>query len=178
MRPDVPRYAASERCFPLPVSLVRRPRGAARRGRQGHRSPAQADAPPPGLRAGRRCDMRMRQESLATGLRTRGTPKNSRAPRYVLVRGFVLRDDVGRNAAALIDLVSALLRPGPDLRAALAPGASARPAAPSRRTCFARVLHIAGQLFTELAGVAGTQVDLLQGAIESKRHGLCRLAPI
>jgi hypothetical protein len=35
-----------------------------------------------------------------------------------------------------------------------------------------------GKLFTELACVAGTQVDLIRGAIESKRNGLGGLAPI
>jgi hypothetical protein len=40
------------------------------------------------------------------------------------------------------------------------------------------VLHIVGELFTELAGVAGTQIDLIRGAVESKHHGLCRLAAI
>jgi hypothetical protein len=70
---------------------------------------------------------------------------DSRTPvRGVLVRRLVLRDDVRRNAPALIDLVSALLRPLPDLSTALAAGASARPAAPSRSARFARVLHIVG----------------------------------
>jgi hypothetical protein len=40
------------------------------------------------------------------------------------------------------------------------------------------MLHVVGELFTKLAGVAGTEVDLIRGAIETKRHGLCRLAPI
>jgi hypothetical protein len=62
----------------------------------------------------------------------------------VLVCRLVLRDDVRRNAPALIDLVSALLRPLPDLSTALAAGASARPAAPGRSARFARVLHIVG----------------------------------
>src|SRR5580692_10430133 len=70
---------------------------------------------------------------------------DSRTPvRGVLVRRLVLRNDVRRNAPALIDLVSALLRPLPDLSTALAAGASARPAAPGRSARFARVLHIVG----------------------------------
>jgi hypothetical protein len=40
------------------------------------------------------------------------------------------------------------------------------------------VLHIVGQLFTELARVAGTQIDLIRGAIETKRYGLGGLAPV
>jgi len=40
------------------------------------------------------------------------------------------------------------------------------------------VLHIVGELFTKLACVAGTEIDLIRGAIESKRYGLCSLAPI
>src|SRR5580692_12319261 len=84
-------------------------------------------------------------ESLATGRRTWENAKElANSGACVLVRGFVLRDDVRRNATALIDLVSALLRPRADLRTALAAGTSARPAAPGRSTCFARVLHIVG----------------------------------
>src|SRR5260370_764193 len=78
----------------------------------------------------------------------------------------------------LPDPASALPRPRADLRTALTAGTSALPAAPSRSTCFARVLHIVSELFTKLACVAGTEIDLIRGAIESKRHGLCRLAPI
>src|SRR5580658_7013005 len=116
--------------------------------------------------------------SLPTG-RNRRRPENSRTPiARVLVRGFVLRDDVRGNAPALIDLVSALLRPLPDLSAALTAGPSTRPAAAGRRACFACVLHIVGKVFTELARVAGTQIDLIRGSVESKRYGLCRLAPI
>src|SRR5579864_8032092 len=82
------------------------------------------------------------KQSLPAG-RNRRRPENSRTPiACVLVRGFVLRDDVRGNAPALIDLVSALLRPLPDLSAALTAGASTRPAATGRRACFACVLHI------------------------------------
>src|SRR5690242_9110057 len=95
-----------------------------------------------------------------------------------LVRGFVLRDDVGGNTTALIDLVSALLRPCPDLGTALAARTTARPAAPSWGARFARVLDIAGQLFAKLARVAGTQIDLIRSAIETKRDGLGSLAPV
>src|SRR5260370_4001056 len=95
-----------------------------------------------------------------------------------LVRGLVLRNDVRRNTPALIDLVSALLRPLPDLGAALAAGTSSRPAAPSRGARFARVLHIVGKLFTELARVRRTQIDLIRGTIESKRDGLGSLATV
>src|SRR5580693_6349703 len=97
---------------------------------------------------------------------------------YVLVRGFVLRNDVRGNTAALIDFVSALLGPLPDLGTALATRTSARPAAPSRSVRFARMLQIVGKLFTELASVAGTQVDLIRGTIESKRDGLGSLATV
>src|SRR5262244_1924170 len=95
-----------------------------------------------------------------------------------LVRGLVLRDDVGGNTPALIDLVTALLGPCPDLGTALAARASTRPAAPGLRARFARVLHIVRQLFTELARVAGTQIDLIRGTIEPKRYGLGGLAPV
>src|SRR6516225_2853933 len=95
-----------------------------------------------------------------------------------LVRRLVLRDDVGGNTPALIDLVTALLRPCPDLGTALAARTGTRPAAPGRSARFARVLHIVGKLFTELARVAGTQIDLIRGAIESKRDSLGSLAPI
>jgi len=119
------------------------------------------------------------KESLASGRRTRENAKElANSGACVLVRGFVLRDDVRRNAPALIDLVSALLRPRADLRTALAARAGAGPAAPGRRTCFARVLHIVGELFTKLACVAGTEIDLIRGAIKPKRYGLCSLAPI
>jgi hypothetical protein len=40
------------------------------------------------------------------------------------------------------------------------------------------VLNIVGELFTKLAGVASTQIDLIRGAIESKRYGLGGLASI
>jgi hypothetical protein len=40
------------------------------------------------------------------------------------------------------------------------------------------MLQIVGKLFTELARVAGTQVDLIRGAIESKRDGLGSLATV
>jgi hypothetical protein len=40
------------------------------------------------------------------------------------------------------------------------------------------MLDIAGQLFAELAGVACTEIDLIRGAIETKRDGLGSLAPV
>jgi hypothetical protein len=40
------------------------------------------------------------------------------------------------------------------------------------------VLHIVGKLFTELACVACTQIDLIRGTIESKRDGLGSLATV
>jgi hypothetical protein len=40
------------------------------------------------------------------------------------------------------------------------------------------MLHIVGKLFTELACVAGTQIDLIRGTIESKRDGLGSFATV
>jgi hypothetical protein len=40
------------------------------------------------------------------------------------------------------------------------------------------VLHIVGKLFTKLACVAGTEIDLIRGTIESKRDGLSSLATV
>src|SRR5580658_4216223 len=60
------------------------------------------------------------KESLASGRRSReNADELANSGRCVLVRGLVLRDDVRRNAPALIDLVTALLRPRPDLSTAL-----------------------------------------------------------
>jgi hypothetical protein len=64
------------------------------------------------------------------------------------------------------------------LGTALAARTSARPAAPCWGARFPRVLDIAGQLFAELARVACTQIDLIRGAIETKRYGLGSLAPV
>src|SRR5690348_14161707 len=69
---------------------------------------------------GHRCFMK----SAITRERGARTPTSALA----LVRGFVLRHDVGGNAPALIDLVTALLGPCPDLGAALAARTSTCPA--------------------------------------------------
>src|SRR3954453_2633731 len=102
-------------------------------------------------------------------------------PSTLLMNGFVLGDDVRGNAATLIDLVAVGLRPLADSRTLLAAGASARPTAAARGvsgTDFARVFHIVGKLIAKLSGVPRTQVDLIGDAVETKRHGLGRLAAV
>src|SRR6516162_4195580 len=100
--------------------------------------------PPPG----QRCDpagpaaavmpLLERAEPIRWDTDASRSPRQPRTPALVLVlvRGFVLRHDVGGNAPALIDLVTALLGPRPDLGTALAAGTGAGPAAPSRSACF------------------------------------------
>ena len=99
---------------------------------------------------------------------------------YALVGGFELGDDVGGNAAALADLVAAGLCPLADLGAALAIRASTSAAAALLLAAdgFAGMLNILRELFTELGGVARTEIDLIGSAIETKRDGLSGLAPI
>jgi hypothetical protein len=192
-----PGYAASERrgASARPAGPSWPSRSAARPapapGKQKHCWPSGRSV----LAEGQQCDRpgpigpRPAGLSRTAAKQSLATEQNSRSPQDKtgelansdscgLVRGFVLRDDVRRNAPALIDLVSALLRPLPDLSAALTAGAGARPAPPCRRACFARVLDIVGKFFTKLARVARTQIDLIRGAVESKRHGLCSLASI
>src|SRR5882724_9473535 len=99
----------------------------------------------------------------------------------LLMNGVVLGDDVRGNAATLIDLVAVGLRPLADSRTLLAARTSARPAtAPLcvSGTDFARVFHIVGKFIAELPGVTRTQVDLIGDTVETKGHGLGRLAPV
>src|ERR1700745_1492612 len=92
---------------------------------------------------------------LSRGL---GLPGDSwqRPHSRLLMNCFVLGDDVGWNAATLIDLVAVGLRPLADSLALLSGRSSARaPAASLRvsRTDFARVFHIVGKFSAKLAGV-------------------------
>ena len=71
-----------------------------------------------------------------------------------LVGCVVLRDDLGRNPAALAHLVAALFGPGPDFRAALPARPSPRAATPpatAATACLARVIDVGLKLFAELA---------------------------
>src|SRR5579872_105675 len=95
------------------------------------------------------------------------------------MRRLVLVNDRGRDPTALADLVPALPRPGPDLRAALAAGTRPRAATPTAAgTTPASVVDVLGEIFAELACVVDAQVDLVGGAVETERHCLGCLAPI
>src|SRR5215469_1971761 len=91
-----------------------------------------------------------------------------------LVRGLVLRDDRGRNAAALADLVTALLCPRPNFRATLAARATAR--ATSAATCATRstagVFNILAELLAQILGVRGAHIDLIAGSVKGERNCL------
>lgn len=95
-----------------------------------------------------------------------------------LVRGFVLGEDIGGNTSPLADLLTVLLRPLTDCRALLTSRATAGTSPTGRaRRCFTRVFHILSKLIPKLPGVAGTQVDLIGDAIQTKGQGLiCRTA--
>src|ERR1700722_4523238 len=105
------------------------------------------------------------------------SPDVSRSAR--LMRGFVLGDDVRRDAAALIYLVAMGPCPLADSRTLLAPGTVALAAtanlSPAR---FASVFHILGKLTAQPARVAGTQIDLIGDTVETKVHGLGCLATV
>src|SRR5260370_14242162 len=95
-----------------------------------------------------------------------------------LMRGLILRDDLGRNTAALAYLVAALPGPRPDLGAPLAPGAGPGAAAAASAAALARVIDVLRKILAELACVIGTQVDLVSRAVEAERHCLDGLTPI
>src|ERR1700733_6487981 len=104
-----------------------------------------------------------------------------RSPRHgtwYLMRCLVLRDDRGRNAAALAYLVTALPCPRPDLGTALTTRASPSTATASAATALASVVDVLGKILAELARVIRTQGDLVDSAVEAERHGLGCLAPI
>src|SRR5579871_2655011 len=95
------------------------------------------------------------------------------------MRGFVLGDDVRRDAAALIYLVAMGPCPLADSSALLASGTVALAATANlSATGFARVFHILGKLITKPARVAGTQIDLIGDTVETKAHGLSRLTTV
>src|ERR1700722_5113533 len=105
------------------------------------------------------------------------SPDVSRSAR--LMRGFVLGDDVRRDAPALIYLVAMGPCPLADSRALLAPGTVALAATANlSATRFASVFHILGELITKPTRVAGTQIDLIADAVETKAHGLSCLTTV
>src|SRR5207247_888898 len=94
----------------------------------------------------------------------------------VSVRGLILRDDRRGDAAALADLVAALLGPGPDFRTALtagpAPGAAA---AATGGAGTARVLCVLSERLAQFLGVCRAHVDLIGGPVKGERN---RLRPL
>ena len=92
-----------------------------------------------------------------------------------LVRGLVLRDDRGGNTAALADLVTALLCPCPNFRAALAARTAARatPAAACATRSTASVFNILAELLAQILGMRGAHIDLIAGTVKGERNRLC-----
>src|SRR5215471_4912583 len=91
----------------------------------------------------------------------------------VSVRGLILRDDRRGDAAALADLVAALLGPGPDFRTALtagpAPGAAAAATGGVGTAC---VLCVLSELLAQFLGVCRAHVDLIGGSVKGERNRL------
>src|SRR5580700_10655080 len=108
---------------------------------------------PPTHRRGHSCPDNpspMAAAHLRAGRASRG------GPLLHLVVCFVLRNDGGRNAAALTHLVTALLRPCPDFSAALTSGTAACPPptpAADARTRLASVIRILPNLFAQFLRV-------------------------
>src|SRR5216684_1555447 len=91
-------------------------------------------------------------------------------------RRVVLLCQAGRDAAALTDRQALLLRPGPDVTAALT--ARCGPPGPAGRCPpgLAGVLKVGCELLAERGGVLGVQVDLIVGALEGEPYRLLRRA--
>src|SRR5258708_38266150 len=96
------------------------------------------------------------------------------------MRGSVPRDDLGRNTAALTDLVAALPRPRPDLGAPLAPRAGPGAAAPTAAAApaLARGIDALRKILAELPRGIDTQHHLVSRAVEAQRHWRHSLTPL
>jgi len=87
-------------------------------------------------------------------------------------RGLVLRHDAGRDAPPLTDRHAVVLRPGPDVTAALTAGRGAPGPAHMCPPGLAGVLDEWRELPAERGGVLLAQVDLVIHAAEPETHGL------
>src|SRR5215470_12489954 len=92
--------------------------------------------------------------------------------------GVVLLGHAGGDAPAVADRDALILRPGPDVRAALAAGRGPPGPAPRPPARLARALDEGRELPAERVGVLGAQVDLIVGAAEPEPHRLIRRASV
>src|SRR5579859_2505697 len=92
--------------------------------------------------------------------------------------GVVLLCHAGRDTPALADRDALVLRPGPDITAALTACRRARRPAGWSPRGFAGMLHEGGDLLTERSSVLLVQVDLILCAAEPEPHGLSCWAAI
>src|SRR5215831_6628286 len=184
----VPRYAASER-MPEP-GVWQRKTAAAKPAAATVRDLSEEERPPPRWPGNERPAARERDSqgrahnapgtgpqrtASAPGAGLEGTAPGGPAVGRpgVSVRGLILRDDRRRDAAALADLVAALLGPGPDFRTALtagpAPGAAAAATGGAGTACVLCVLY---ELLAQFLGVCRAHVDLIGGSVKGERNRL------
>src|SRR5215469_2884787 len=88
---------------------------------------------------------------------------------WCLVVGLVFRDDVRRNAAAIADFHSALLRPGPDIGTALPMRGSPPPSPTGSAAYLPCLLCEPADHLIELLAMPLAQVDLIIPAIKAER---------
>jgi hypothetical protein len=92
-----------------------------------------------------------------------------------LVSGVILRDDRGRNAAALAHLVTTLLRPSSDFRASLPAWAGPSATATASAASPACMIGIRPELLTKFLRMRRAHVDLVGSAVKGERN---RLRPL
>ena len=108
--------------------------------------------------------------------RIAGTSRAACGPCAVrLVSGVILRDDRGRNAAALAHLVTTLLRPCSDFRASLPAGAGPSATATASAASPACMIGIRPELLTKFLRVRRAHVDLVGSSVKGERN---RLRPL
>src|SRR5450755_4707512 len=102
-----------------------------------------------------------------------------------LVRGLVLRHDVGRNAPALVDLDAFRAGPGPHIgRRGATGGDHARTAGPATRTTTGRPAgttsrtDVSIQGFAELLRITFAEVNLVGNAVKSERERFVSRTPV
>src|SRR5690625_3061273 len=123
----------------------------------------------------------------------RGSPGSERGPRNghsqagpgrrrSALRSLVLGDDCGRDAAALVHLLSRGLGPCADLGAAFAAGGVALLALAAAAAALGRGLagrlDVGSEGVAQLGGVAGAEVDFVRGTVNPERNGLLGLAAV
>jgi hypothetical protein len=91
--------------------------------------------------------------------------------------GFVLLDNVRRDAPALADCDALVFRPRPDIAAALTARSSTHRAGALSPSRLAGMVNVGRDLPAEPAGILLAEVDLVVGAAEPEPQRLIRRAP-